>query len=305
MPADIHYPRRSAYFFASERDELQECLRNEKNEQNTYYLLYGLWTHSSSVVVHLVLSTAAAEEIQLADTHKLNCLGYVAREYTKDLDKSIRSRYPTMSLRETIRIEWNKAKKGDLLRGVFAWPTSVSDSQCRLTEFEVKILGQANPFRHLIPRHHTSINVDNIQGNNESETTQNSFGRQGNDRSVQGDPKTASSPQNSEAALASMPIIKSIQHRVKIELANDETVKTKSELSVVQVEFTHHSRQWWIKLGRNTRVSQHVAVEINCASGSLGWEEIAFEELSVSSKNIISAIRSACVVCQREAKESI
>ena len=290
MPAV--YSCRSAYFFSSERDELQRCLRERRHfEPDIFCLLFGLWTHSSSVVIHLVLSNV--QEIHFAKAHKLNCLGYYASEYSNDVDSSTRSRYPSMSQRETITIEWNQTKQGKPF-SVFARSTP-GHSHSGKIELEVKILDQINPFRQVIPRHHRSI-VDNIES--ESRMLEDDNVEQESLKTLnQGKIKGTFSD-------STLPIIKSIENRIKTKLADGNSAKSKTLPSsqspplssattkVVQLEFKHHEADWWIRFDKLSKYD--VNVEIN---HGLLKPVIHFKE-SLTSKNIISAVKSKCDACQ-------
>lgn len=122
-------------------------------DDHYYYLLYGLWTYSSRVVVHLVVS--CNEELKFAEAHELNCLGYAAVQDTQAEDSLIRSQRLSMAPRETIIIDVEEMKKRAPIRVFARSPRvhpDVGNHQERLINCEVKILNRESPFRKLVER---------------------------------------------------------------------------------------------------------------------------------------------------------
>ena len=195
-----------------------------------------------------------------------------------------------MSQRETITIELKTTKQGEPFR-VFARPTSVHSHHSRMIELEVKILDQISPFRQVIPRHHRII-VDNI----ESESMMLE------DDNVEQESLKTSNQGKIKGTSSTLPIIKSIENRIKSKLADGNSVKSKTLPStndgtqLVQLEFKHHSAEWWIRFEQDKLSKYDVNVEINHQTNILE-PAIRFEE-TLLSKNIISAVKSRCDACQ-------
>lgn len=70
------------HIFSSELERLIDRLDTPIEDTPSSYL-YGLWTHTSNIVIHLIVSDQ--EELKHAKAHRLNCVGYVANEYTRNM----------------------------------------------------------------------------------------------------------------------------------------------------------------------------------------------------------------------------
>ena len=156
------------YTFKNELDELTKCFK-EPNSAGVYCYLYGLWTHSSNVVVHMVVSTKP--EFDYVKKHSLDCVGYAAECYTAKSCQLVHQSTKISSSRQHIVIDVDNTKRsGDL--HAYAMHLKILKQEkytFRQGNFlQTNILPNQSPFRTEFYRIHPALKP---RQNNENETS--------------------------------------------------------------------------------------------------------------------------------------
>lgn len=155
MPSKLIPTIQYVYIFKSEHERLVSCFEREIGYGGLCCFLYGLRTHSSNVVVHLVVSND--DEFNAAQDNHLDCVGYVAKIYDMHLFKFIQGLTNLSFQKDHVVIDICQRKKAkdpnffctnsDLLKEAVD-PLKGESLQLRILEDE-------SPFRklvHSIPR---------------------------------------------------------------------------------------------------------------------------------------------------------
>lgn len=135
------------HIFRGELQQLKNYIKESADSDDLICQLYGLWTHSSNIVVHLVASNSTEREY--ARSHQLNFVGYIAKKYTQQVYEIVRSelsrmrQYITVDVHETVRLDSLQAYGAN--RGVDVRNCEVSSGQGRA--LQVNILQSESPFR--------------------------------------------------------------------------------------------------------------------------------------------------------------
>ena len=83
MSSDRIRATQCVHIFKSELEQLKDRLDEPIGMGGLSSYLYGLWTHSSNIVIHLIVS--GEDELKHATARRLDCVGYVAKEYPADM----------------------------------------------------------------------------------------------------------------------------------------------------------------------------------------------------------------------------
>ncbi|XP_028402845.1 uncharacterized protein LOC114525645 [Dendronephthya gigantea] len=244
--------------------------------------LYGLWTHSSNVVVYLVVS--CGKELEYAEKHKLNCVGYVAKEYTEHLYDIalVQTKESLSTRRQHVIVDVSDTKKSGLLHayGSHLYVLQRGEHVFNLERsLQVNILKNESPFRKDAPpvAEAAQINWHEIK----SESRSNSGERKGqlvkeiktpekklsnldSAREREREPRrrsniereTGSSGGNQtkgylESKITqSLSIVRSIKHKVKSQFGvqDDDHIMIEEFVDKLVLRFGHNSENWEIEL---------------------------------------------------------
>ena len=123
--------------------------RSQTLENNSCCFLYGLWTHTSNAVVHLVVLTK--KEIDYAEKHNLDCVGYVAKCYKKTLYNSVLQLTKLSSTRQHIIVDVRETTRSRSLKAYGTHHDVVRISEEASSQghpLQVNILRGESPFRN-------------------------------------------------------------------------------------------------------------------------------------------------------------
>ena len=108
------------HIYKSELEQLRNRLDTPTEDAPSSYL-YGFWTHTSNIVIHLIVSDP---ELKHAKAHQLDCVGYVAKEYTGNMAYEEAELSPN---RQHVIVDVNETKRSNSLRAY----SSHQDVFCR------------------------------------------------------------------------------------------------------------------------------------------------------------------------------
>ena len=162
------------HIFKSELEQLRNRLDTPIEDTPSSYL-YGLWTHTSNIVIHLIVSDP--EELKHAKAHRLDCVGYVAKKYTGNM--AYEEAQELSPKRQHVIVDVNETKRSNSLRAysshqhVFRRGENLF-SQERL--LQVNELASESPFRKKLreknrPVEHEVNGYKNESGNGLASTS--------------------------------------------------------------------------------------------------------------------------------------
>ena len=132
------------HIFKSELDQLRNRLDTPIEDTPTSYL-YGLWTHTSNIVIHLIVSDP--DELKHAKAHRLDCVGYVAKEYTGNMVYKKAELPPN---RQHVIVDVNETKRSNSLRAYSSHQDVFRRGENPLSQerlLQVNELASESPFR--------------------------------------------------------------------------------------------------------------------------------------------------------------
>ena len=132
------------HIFKSEHEQLRNRLDTPIEDTPTSYL-YGLWTHTSNIVIHLIVSDP--DELKHAKAHRLDCVGYVAKEYTGNMAYEEAELSPK---RQHVIVDVNETKRSNSLRAYSSHQDVFRRGENPLSQerlLQVNELASESPFR--------------------------------------------------------------------------------------------------------------------------------------------------------------
>ena len=263
------------HIFNGEFQQLKSRLKEQIGQDGLCCFLYGLWTHTSNVVVHLVVSKD--KEYKYARKHHLDCVGYVAKYYTQHVYDMVRTTNELSPTRQHVIVDVSETATSNSLSAYgtdhYALRAS-AEASSQGQPLQVNILPSESPFRIELNPGMRNMNGYNIESENNSESysgvssnatnpTSREENQVGNELTEMNGHQDQIDPNASE--------IKHFKHKLgkELGLGEHELQVEPLEKSSLSFHFVHSNKQWQIKL-------------INSSSGKTS-AEILFKELTGSS----------------------
>ena len=132
------------HIYKSELEQLRNRLDTPTEDAPSSYL-YGFWTHTSNIVIHLIVSDP--EELKHAKAHQLDCVGYVAKEYTGNMAYEVAELSPN---RQHVIVNVSETKRSNSLRAYSSHQDLFRRGENPLSQerfLQVNELTSESPFR--------------------------------------------------------------------------------------------------------------------------------------------------------------
>ena len=146
------------HVFEGEVERLEKCIdESTLGPDGLCCLLYGLWTHSSNVVVQLVVSME--HQLSHAEKHKLECIGFVARSYSEHLYQVVEGITAISRQRQHVIVDVSNLKTKSL-RLCRSHPDYLFGQGDPLSEehvLQVNILADQSPYREQLCKFYPEI----------------------------------------------------------------------------------------------------------------------------------------------------
>lgn len=281
------------HIFNGEFEQLKSY-QKQPIENGLCCYLYGLWTHSSNVVIHLVVSNQT--EQKYAQTHRLDCVGYVAMKYSADLYDMVKCQTKLSTRRQHIIVDVNETDRTDSLQA-FASHSKREDPLRQGQRLKVKILPSKSPFRNELykknPEMKTFMNGHKSESENDLRShskvhqvsqelpakvgnesqlgkelydmNRGSGGASKNENCIESETATYHGNQTNghqDKIDQSSSLFKSLEHKIKKEFElKNIPVEEHPEKSSLVLHFKHNGKQWQIEL-KEDQSSDKTLVEI-------------------------------------------
>lgn len=266
------------HIFEGEVERLKSCLGKPFGYDGLCCFLYGLWTHSSNVVIHLVVSTGP--EYLHADKHQLNCVGFVADSYSKHLYELVYGLTGISDQRQHIIVDVSKTESP--LRLLRSHPDVFVIQQDPLSEanlLQVNVLASESPCRkQFCKMHHEielAINGCKVESESDirlpdSEVRQKEVGKV--------DPNSF--------------IIRSVVLKIKNENLWELLEKTLPNPSLFILRFAHCDKIWQVefKADKDDEIWTGISVYSKCGP----TVQVCSNELLNKSQFVIHSIKKTC-----------
>ena len=281
--------------------------------------LYGLWTHTSNVVVHFIVSNE--EESNFAKEHRLDCVGYVAKEYSKNQYNQVKQMTKLSAERQCIIVDISETKRFKELRAHGTDYNAMTDESTAASGqghlLEVNLLPGGSPFR----KEYSKLNPkgENRNGDKiESENHCGSYSDKSNDQenrhkkvSSEGQywqPLDHLDPQSKRARLAEGETtdhgenginghpakidpdstdIRLLKHKVKEEFELDGELLHEERSGKLVFYFIHNEKQWEIALSQDP--ARGILAQVLTES-----KEISSKPREFDSQEVINDIKELC-----------
>ena len=148
------------HIFEGEVERLGKCIEESRLGPDGWCcLLYGLWTHSSNVVVQLVVSMQ--HQFSHAEKHKLECIGFVARSYSEHLYQVVEGITAISRQRQHVIVDVSnlKAKSLQLFRSHPDYLLGQGDPLSEEHVLQVNKLAGQSPYREQLCKIHPEIEL--------------------------------------------------------------------------------------------------------------------------------------------------
>ena len=311
MPSDGIPNTQCVHIFEGELKQLTSRLDSPIGRDGLSCYLFGLWTHSSNIVVYLIVS--CGEELGWAEKHQLDCVGYVAKEYTEHLYEiaKMQTCKSLSARRQHVIVDVSDTKTSGSLQAfgshleLLRREEFVYNPQRRL---QVNILKNESPFRKEAPvkaeinGHQIEIESISNSGDKErrhaKEINKTHSGNPDAEREHRNGSNIESENGSSrgnhmngyrEAKITqSSSMVRSIKHKLKSEFGvQDENIQTKELSDKLELKFDHNREGWKIDL--KCRESGEYFVEISSLSS-----QKAFSGEFYQSDVVVNEIKRLC-----------
>ena len=275
------------HIFESEIEQLKSCLPKSIGVDGLRCYLYGLWTHSSNVVIHLIVSTD--EEYEHAEKHQLNCVGFVADSYSMHLYELVHGLTGISCSRQHIIVDVSKTKSP--LRLFRSHPDVFLKQQDPLSEanlLQVNVMPSESPCRGQFSKmyHRKELAVNGCEIESESDIKlPNSEASHEKTMSMYGDQEVGKIDPNSW-------LIRCIKLKIKSENLCELLEETLQNPSLFILRFVHCDRIWRIEFKADE--NDEIWIDISAHSGLESAFQVCSHELLDTSQCIIDSIKKSC-----------
>ena len=285
--------------------------RSQTLENNSCCFLYGLWTHTSNAVVHLVVLTK--KEIDYAKKHNLDCVGYVAKCYKKTLYDSVLQLTKLSSTRQHIIVDVHETTQSKSLKAYGTHHDVVRISEEASSQghpLQVNILQGESPFRKEFFKVYPQLK----NTNDYKSKTENGYGSCSDELNSQElmykagavnpvskelnemnpenstESETAIQCENMNGHQAKLnPDSSDIQwfkHNIKFQLKIKGNIVVEKSFGELLFHFEHNCKQWQIALTQDPASGKKMA--------KIGSNQETKDPQEFSSKNVLNTIKNMC-----------
>ena len=274
------------HIFENEIEQLKSCLPKSIGIDGLRCYLYGLWTHSSNVVIHLIVSTH--EEYEHAEKHQLNCVGFVADTYSMHLYELVHGLTGISCNRQHIIVDVSKTKSP--LRLFRSHPDVFLKRQNPLSEanlLQVNIMASESPcrkqFSKMYPGKELAVNGWEIESESDIRLRDSKVS---NEKTMYGDQEIGKIDPNSWL------IIRCIKLKIKSESLCKLLKETFQDPSLFILRFAHCDKIWQIEFKADE--NDEIWIDILAHSGLESAFQVCSHELLDTSQCIIDSIKKSC-----------
>ena len=273
------------HIFENEIEQLKSCLPKSIGIDGLRCYLYGLWTHSSNVVIHLIVSTD--EEYEHAEKHQLNCVGFVADSYSMHLYELVHGLTAISCNRQHIIVDVSKIKSP--LRLFRSHPDVFLKRQNPLSEanlLQVNIMASESPcrkqFRKIYPGKELTVNGCEIESESDIKLPNSEASHE---KTMYGDQEVGKIDPNSW-------LIRYIKLKIKSENLCELLEETLQNPSLFILQFAHRGKKWQIEFKADK--NDEIWTDISVYSEPDATFQVCSHELLDTSQFIIDSIKKSC-----------